>query len=143
MAEDLLRIGEVADRYDVSMQTLRYYEKLGILNSARQSNSVYRYYDEKGRKTLERILLRHMGFSLRKIGTILDERNPDPLQKILRAKKKETNQHKRKLEHLTDNLRRVLQRLSTCTSALLTSGLHIQRREITARWDEEMMRWTF
>ncbi|MCC5468178.1 MerR family DNA-binding transcriptional regulator [Pelosinus baikalensis] len=37
-------IGEMAKLFDVSTDTLRYYEKSGLLSSERHSDNGYRYY---------------------------------------------------------------------------------------------------
>ncbi len=49
-----MRIGELADRAQVSQKALRYYESLGLLTSARLSNG-YRDYDEEDVRVVEEI----------------------------------------------------------------------------------------
>lgn len=51
------KIGEVADRFNVSGRTLRYYEEIGILQSIRSGESQYRYYDQAAVNRIEQILL--------------------------------------------------------------------------------------
>jgi len=43
----MLKIGDVAKRFNISNRTLRYWEEAGILNSARMENG-YRFYDYFG-----------------------------------------------------------------------------------------------
>ena len=43
---DLMKIGEIANLFDVSTRTVRYYEEVGLLTSHRDPDSQYRYYDE-------------------------------------------------------------------------------------------------
>ncbi|HET8930005.1 MAG TPA: MerR family transcriptional regulator [Acidimicrobiales bacterium] len=67
------RIGEVADRLGVSTRTLRYYQELGLLDPAGQSEGGNRRYSEDDVTRAMRILeLRNvMGFELERIGEIL------------------------------------------------------------------------
>lgn len=53
----LQKIGDLATKYAVSGRTLRYYEEIGILQSIRDEDSKYRFYDEKAIERLEQILL--------------------------------------------------------------------------------------
>jgi len=52
----MLRIGEVAKKYDISNRTLRYWEDAGILKSTRLENG-YRYYDEENVTRINQIVL--------------------------------------------------------------------------------------
>lgn len=68
-----LRIGEVAERMGVSTQTIRYYERRGLLQRPQRSASGYRQYD---RSTLDRLRFvrraQRLGFSLAEIGELLE-----------------------------------------------------------------------
>lgn len=44
MADDKLKIGDLAKAFGISVESLRYYEKAGILSSEREDNN-YRYFD--------------------------------------------------------------------------------------------------
>ena len=46
MAQKTYRIGDVANLMGLSRDTLRYYEKRGILSSKKEKNG-YRYYTEE------------------------------------------------------------------------------------------------
>ena len=65
MASPLLRIGQVAQRAGVSTDTIRYYERLGLLPKPQRSPAGYREYSEHvvKRITLVRNAVR-FGFSL-------------------------------------------------------------------------------
>lgn len=52
----MLRIGEVAKKYDISNRTLRYWEDAGILKSTRLENG-YRYYDAENVTRINQIVL--------------------------------------------------------------------------------------
>lgn len=91
------RIGEVADRLGVSTRTLRYYQELGLLDPAGQSEGGNRRYSEDDVTRAMRILeLRNvMGFELERIGEILSAE--DRLAEI-RAEAKRGVSVKRKRE---------------------------------------------
>ena len=70
----IMRIGEVAKRTGFSKDTLRWYEKIGLIHLDRKSRSEnnYRSYDAK---TLERLLdirkLKYFGFTLKEVQEFL------------------------------------------------------------------------
>ena len=43
---DLIKIQEVSSKYDITARTLRYYEDMGLIVSARSADYAYRLYDE-------------------------------------------------------------------------------------------------
>lgn len=52
----MLRIGEAAKRFNISNRTLRHWEDVGILKSARTENG-YRYYDDDNMARIHQIVL--------------------------------------------------------------------------------------
>ena len=76
MKEELLRIGEVAAFFGVSVKALRVYEKMGILKPKKIDETTgYRYYTAAHIKQLDALLeLRELGFTLAEIQKLL-ERN--------------------------------------------------------------------
>ena len=95
------RIGEVARRLDVSTRTLRYYQELGLLQPAGESQGGNRRYSEADVTRAVRILeLRNvMGFDLERIGEILTAE--DRLAEI-RAEAKRGATLKRRREIVTE-----------------------------------------
>lgn len=70
--EDSLRIGEVAARARVNVQTLRYYERIGLLPEPRRSSSGYRAYPPKAVHTVRLIKrAQALGFTLTEIRELL------------------------------------------------------------------------
>jgi MerR family transcriptional regulator, mercuric resistance operon regulatory protein len=64
MLEDM-RTSELADRAGVNPQTLRYYERRGLLAPPRRSTSGYRDYPDAAVRTLQFIKqVQQLGFSL-------------------------------------------------------------------------------
>ncbi|NJR13779.1 MAG: MerR family DNA-binding transcriptional regulator [Phyllobacteriaceae bacterium] len=75
-AEDLNRIGEVADEFGVTLRTLRFYEDKGLIAPKRVGTS--RFYGRRERARLRLILLgRDIGFSLEDIREMLDLYEPN------------------------------------------------------------------
>ncbi len=69
MKNDSLLIGELALRAGVNRETLRYYERRGILKPSRRSRSGYRLYGPKAEQRLS-FIKRAQGFGFgRDLGT--------------------------------------------------------------------------
>lgn len=70
-----LKIGELSKLSGVGIETLRFYEKSGLLDKPKRTDSGYRMYDAK---VLERLTFikqaQVLGFSLDEIKRIIDER---------------------------------------------------------------------
>jgi DNA-binding transcriptional MerR regulator len=69
-----LKIGEVARRAGVGVETLRFYERSGLLDRPARAGSGYRLYDAEALKTLEFIKrAQALGFTLEEIKRIIAE----------------------------------------------------------------------
>lgn len=70
-----MRIGELARRAGVNVQTVRYYERRGLLHDPRRRGDGYREYSEA---TLDRLRFirraQELGFTLGEIGELLELR---------------------------------------------------------------------
>ncbi len=114
-----MRIGELATRAGVTTRTVRYYEGLGLLESARRETSGHRQYNENALARLAKIdWLKRMGLTLDEIGEVI------PLyfgeQTVVRGRKKmlallerrlgETEERIEGLEELRDELRGAIER---------------------------------
>lgn len=75
MDDALMRIGEVAAFFNVSVKALRVYEKMGILKPIKVDEKTgYRYYTGEQVKQLDAVLeLRELGFSLAEIQKLLEK----------------------------------------------------------------------
>lgn len=73
--EKLIPIGEVAERGGVSVQTLRHYDKIGLLKPAKITEAGYRLYSAHECLRLDLIrTLRGVGFALETIGQLLKDK---------------------------------------------------------------------
>lgn len=113
---DFLTIGKVARRAGVGVETVRYYEREGLIAEPNRRPSGYRQYDEQ---TVRRIrFIRHakeLGFTLREIRELLELRvDPDcscaDVRKLANAKIADIEQ---RIE--------TLQRMKEALSALVTA----------------------
>lgn len=67
-----MRIGEVAARTDVSIQTLRYYERIGLLPAPPRQTSGYRQYNPDALRRVHFIRrAQDLGFTLQEISDLL------------------------------------------------------------------------
>jgi DNA-binding transcriptional MerR regulator len=72
---ELIRIGEMARRHDVTLRTLRFYEDKGLLHPTREGST--RLYSRRDNARLKLILLgRKVGFSLREVKQMIDLYDP-------------------------------------------------------------------
>lgn len=84
---DLIKIKEVSDKYDITARTLRYYEDMGLISSIRNNNYAYRLYDESAIKRLEQILiLRKLNISIKDIKRVFNSPGSDVVLDVLGKK---------------------------------------------------------
>ncbi|KAB1162002.1 MerR family transcriptional regulator [Micromonospora sp. DT46] len=108
-----LRSGQLADAAGVNQQTLRYYERRGLLASPRRSPGGHRLYPAES-VTLLRVIktAQRLGFTLNEVADLLDagrhqhDRRPDSgLQARAREKLIEVEQKLADLTIIRDTLR--------------------------------------
>ena len=80
------KIGELSKLFDIGVDSIRYYEKVGILHPVRNDENNYRMYtiDDVRRLALIRELLR-LSFSTDQIREYDEDRNVDSTTSLLRA----------------------------------------------------------
>ena len=93
------KIGELAKKVGVNIQTIRYYERSHLLEAESRSASGYRYFGEESLKKLNFILkAKGLGFSLKEIRDLLTLR-ADPKKSChevkTQAKQKQTELQKK------------------------------------------------
>lgn len=73
-----MTIKEMSRRTGVSIRTLQYYDRIGLLRPAAYTQSSYRLYDDTDLERMQQILLfRELRFPLKQIREILDSPNFD------------------------------------------------------------------
>ena len=115
-----MQIGEVAEQLNVSVDTLRYYEKIGLLTNIARLSSGLRAYSKKDISRLQFIKrAQRMGFRLDEISQLLDFRE-DPqgakpaVRQMAGAKLQATKAHLAELQHLHDELKSLI---GLCTAS--------------------------
>lgn len=97
-------IGEVSSRLGLSRDTLRFYEKKGIIQPEKQKNGYRRYTYEDTRKLLDIMFYRKLNFSIEDINRILYQSSfpsyYSMIQEKITEEKRLLKQHRKSLIHL-------------------------------------------
>lgn len=109
-----LRIGEVAARAGVNPQTLRYYEREGLLPPPRRGPSGYRVYEQEAVRAVK--FIKHaqgLGFTLGEIGVLQRWADGEPdhcarVRSLTRHRIAETEQAILRLIAVRDSLRELV-----------------------------------
>lgn len=117
--EGLLRIGEVARLFNLSVGTLRHYEQMGLLDPAHiDPASGYRYYGSRQLSTLNTIShLRVLDLPLAQIREFVTTRDVDLMQRQLAQQQELIERKRRELERVS---RKIDNRLALLHDALNT-----------------------
>ena len=124
MDSALMRIGEVAAFYGVSVKAMRVYEKMGILTPAKVDDRTgYRYYTADQVKELDAILeLKELGFSLAEIQKLLESgMSKDQYMEILVHKK---NLWQEKMQQAQDRIETIDEIIGKLASSKPPVKLH-------------------
>ena len=109
-----MKIGELSKRSGLSIHTLRYYEKLGLLNASGRTESNYRVYNQDDLIAAQFITrCKQSGFSLKETTALLAIKGDKPNHICEEAKSITTQKIKditTQIEQLTD-MRKTLQAL--------------------------------
>lgn len=106
----MLQIGDLSKQTGVSTQSIRFYERIGLLPEPKRSTNGYRVYDTADAERLRFIQrARALDFSLDDIAEVLAfrERNEPPCRYVMAVMKEqidEIQQRIRDLERLRDEL---------------------------------------
>ncbi|NOX37576.1 MAG: heavy metal-responsive transcriptional regulator [Calditrichaeota bacterium] len=118
MKDGRMTVGELARRAGVHLETIRYYEQVGVMPPPRRTNAGYRVYDQQDLRRLHFIKrAKQLGFTLKEIRDLLDLRmDPDTTCEDVRQRalqKVETIE--RKIRELVQMKRALEQLAATCT----------------------------
>ena len=94
-----LTVGEMAKLNHISEQTLRLYDKRGLLSPSFRGQNGYRYYDIKQSAVLDIIqYMKSLGISLKEIKHQLENRDLGRIEAALREKQRQTEEEIRLLK---------------------------------------------
>lgn len=131
MKTNYFKIGEIADIYGISVQTLRHYEKIGLLHPAYiDPITHYRYYGYEQTEVLNTIrYLRALDTPLEDIHAFINNRNVDLMENMLISQQQKVS---KKIEDLHKMQQRITNRLSILQKAKNTEIGVIQQKEYEA-----------
>ncbi len=111
MQKDLFKIGEVAKLFNISVSTLRYYEKLGlVLPETVDSDTGYRYYSTDQFEALNTLrYLRLLDTPLPSIAEFFESRDIDKMTTMLEKQRTELEGRIRYMERLEKKVERRLE----------------------------------
>jgi MerR family Zn(II)-responsive transcriptional regulator of zntA len=122
-----MKIGEVAHITGITIDTIRYYEREGLVKPAYRAPSGYRYYDDKAIQQLNFIIKsKSLGFSLQEIGELLGlrvEREKHPCSDVKEVAQAKLLQIEQKIEELT-RMHHALKRISDSCCGGPESAVH-------------------
>ncbi|MEW6280041.1 MAG: MerR family transcriptional regulator [Candidatus Eremiobacterota bacterium] len=106
-----LNIGELARRAGVRVDTVRYYERSGLLPEAPRTGSGYRLYDEEAVSLLRFIRnAKQLGFTLTEVAELLELRRSKDRRRVSRLAQDKLRDTESRIAHLV-RLRDVLKEL--------------------------------
>lgn len=110
----LLKIGEVARQTGIGIETLRFYERSGLLDRPVRTQAGYRLYNSEALLTLEFIKrAQTLGFSLNEIRQIIDDSRTGhrpcvEVREIVRARLRELDERLRQMQQYRDAMAQTL-----------------------------------
>ncbi|MDY4669573.1 MAG: MerR family transcriptional regulator [Oliverpabstia sp.] len=129
--EKYFKIGEIAQLYGIGVDSIRYYEEIGLIKPER-SESGYRHYSIHDIWRLNVIRdLRSIGFTMEQIKEYLDHHNAASSLKLLEEEQKTIHKQMLLLQQLQKN---VEHRLHTIRSALSLPLNEITQVTLPPRW---------
>lgn len=123
-----ITIGKLARLAGVNIQTIRYYERWGILHPIARTESGYRLYEENELKRL--MFIRHakeMGFTLKEIGELM-ELEIFPLsacKKVMRKAEDKLKGVEEKIESLKSLKKALKELIKACKNRMPMEGCPI------------------
>lgn len=136
MDQNVYYIKEFAKKASVSVRTLRYYDKRGLLVPSKFDKSGYKLYTDEDFTTLQSILsLKFLGFSLHEIKTILSE-DKQELQKRLEQQKAMMKGKRLQMDQIIEAIEQVEESLQSneFTYELITKLIQVTQMNLKPEW---------
>ena len=104
--EKLYSTGEFAKIAGVTIRTIRYYDKIGLLKPTKVLNNGYRRYCNNDLITLQKIVsLKQLGFSLEEIYPLIQDNDKNSFKKSIQLQISLLDQKIQKLNALKESLK--------------------------------------
>ena len=108
---DQMTIGEVSSMFQISARMLRYYEKIGLIESVRKEGYAYRVYNTDAvRRVQQIIILRKLQIPLKQIRCMMDG-NKEEAIRILEARIRDMNENVKTVHAMKKALEKLLELL--------------------------------
>jgi MerR family Zn(II)-responsive transcriptional regulator of zntA len=126
-------IGQLVKELNINKETIRYYEKIGLISQPKKDDSGYRVYSNKDIETIKFILIvKNLGFTLKEISVLLHDEilhnSIEDIKIIVESKIKEINEKIDELEE-TKNLLEKVQKTILTTNIEICNGIEIYREK--------------
>ena len=94
-------VGMLAKFTGVSVHTIKYYEKIGLLSSTRREHSNYRSYDIRACTDIyECVKYKNLGFALKEVGNLIKEADSEAIDNLLKKRLEEIDASLSELQEL-------------------------------------------
>lgn len=105
MDDNKFTIGEISKICDVTTDTLRYYDEMGLLKPEHSEQNKYRYYNADHIWTLEVIkICRRMGVSISRLCEIFALQEDDKTIEIIKEQRREINQQLKQIMQMKQDM---------------------------------------
>jgi DNA-binding transcriptional MerR regulator len=137
-----LTVGQVAERFGVTVRTLHHYDAIGLLSPSERSHAGYRLYTEEDLTRLQHVVVyRRLGFALEDVAMLLE--HPEGAVEHLRRQRTAVLQRLGEMRDLVTAIDRALEREMSNQPAtpdemkeLFGEGFHDAQAEAEERWGE-------
>jgi MerR family transcriptional regulator, thiopeptide resistance regulator len=137
-----LTVGQVAERFDITVRTLHHYDEVGLLRPSERTRAGYRLYVDDDLTRLQHIVVyRRLGFALEEIALLL--RHPESVEQHLRRQRAAVLSRLDEMRGLVVAIDRALEREMSNQPAtpdemreLFGEGFHDAQAEAQERWGE-------
>lgn len=124
-----LTIKQTSEKIGISADTLRYYEKEGIISPRHHKNG-YRYYNEENITYLKHIaVMEYAQFSIAEIRTLLAMFNREPSAECNEASKKILHNKISQLKQAINNYQNIVELMEQILPMISTSDTYYHNKE--------------
>ena len=140
--ESPLTVGQVAERFGVTVRTLHHYDEIGLLSPSERSTAGYRLYTGQDVTRLQHVVVyRRLGFALEEIALLLE--HPETVESHLRRQRAAVMSRLDEMRDLVTALDRALEREMSNQPAtpedmkeLFGDGFYDSQAEAQERWGD-------
>lgn len=139
MDQRFYQTSQFAHKASVSVRTLRYYDKVGLLSPSQYTEAGYRLYTDADLLDLQQILaLKFLGFSLDEIKACLDT-GPKGLQRVLVVQKAMMQEKRTQLDTIIQAIEETEKLLQTgqCSWEAIVKVIQVMHMDQQKEWQDK------